>query len=750
MCSKGDNMTAKAGPIGEERVISTVCNSHCGGACILKVHVREGVITRIETDDGDQPQFRACLRGRAYRQRVYHPERLLYPMKRVGVRGEGKFERITWDEALETVAGELIRVRDTYGPASIMYFCSAGDIHVLHHQPVIHRLLCMLGGYTEPWGFISYEGAQFASFATYGTVVGTNHTRDDLLNSRLIVMWGWDPVNTIQSTNTTWYLAQAREAGIPIVAVDPRYTDSAATFARRWIPIKPGTDAAMLIAMAFVMVKEKLHDQKFLDTYTIGFDRFKDCLLGKEDGVAKTPAWAEAITGASASAIESLAREYATMRPAALISGISPGRSAYGEQYHRAAPTLAAMTGNIGVHGGSAADKSWGGEFWGGEIPFMVRSGGRMRSPGNRVGKGAPLRPNTLAARGAGTNSSARVNSGRFAEAILKGKAGGYPSDYKLLYLANTNYLNQVLNVNKTVEAFMKLEFLVVQEQFLTPTAKFADILLPVCTFLERNDFTCGGATPYYGLVNKVIEPLGESKSHLEIGIALAEKLGLTDYNDKTEEEWLKGIVAGFQEVANVPDYVSLKKQGAYKVRMDEPYVAFKKQIEDPANNPFPTPSGKIEIYSQELADMNNPEIPPIPKYIETWESHNAPLVRKYSLQLITTHLKRRAHSQFANLPWLMELQTQAMQISSVDAQARGISTGDMVKVFNDRGELRILAKVTERIMPGVVDIPQGAWYDPDENGVDRGGCANVLTRDAISPGGAFCSNTALVQVEKI
>lgn len=608
----------------------------------------------------------------------------------------------------------------------------------------------MLGGYSEPWGFISYEGGQFAAFATYGTIVGTNHTRDDLLNSRLIIMWGWDPVNTIQGTNTTWYLAQAREAGIPMVAVDPRYTDTAATFARRWIPIKPGTDAAMLIAMAYVIVKEKLLDQKFLDSYTIGFDRFKDYILGREDGVAKTPAWAEPITGVSASVIERLAREYATTKPAALISGISPGRSAFGEQYHRAASTLAAMTGNIGLHGGSAADKSWGGEFWGGEVPFMVRSGGRMRSPGNLVGRSAPHRPNTLPARGAGTNSSARVNSGRFADAILKGKDGGYFSDYKLLYLSNTNYLNQVLNVNKTVEAFKTLEFLVVQEQFMTPTAKFADILFPVCTFLERNDFTCGGATPYYGLVNKVIEPLGESKSHLEIGIALAEKLGLTDYNDKTEEEWLRGIVAGFQEVANVPDYDNLKRQGVHKVRLAEPYVAFKKQIEDPANNPFPTPSGKIEIYSQQLADLNNPEIPPIPKYIETWESRNAPLGQKYPLQLITTHLKRRAHSQFANLPWLIELQPQAMLINSADAQARGINDGDMVKVFNDRGEIRILAKVTERIMPGVVDVPQGAWYDPDEKGVDWGGCANVLTRDAISPGGAFCSNTGLVQVEKI
>ncbi len=742
-------MTAKTKPLGEEKVITTTCNTHCGGACVLKVHVREGVITRIETDDGEEPQFRACLRCRAYRQRVYAPDRLKFPMKRVGNRGEGKFQRISWDEALDKVASELKRVRDTYGPASILGLCSGGDLTVLHHQPTLHRLLCMMGGYTEVWGFFSYEGGYFAAAATYGTMVATTNTRDDLLNSRLIIMWGWDPANSIQRTGTAWYLAQAREAGIRIVSVDPRYTDTTATFAHQWIPIRPCTDAAMLIAMAYVIITENLYDQKFLDTYTVGFNQFKDYVLGIEDGTAKTPAWAETITGVPAATIENIAREYATTKPAALIGGIAPGRTAYGEQYHRAAMALAAMTGNVGIHGGSSADRSWGGEYWGGEVPFLVRTSGRMRSPGNPLNRDAPPRPNTIPARGGGSNSSAKTNMTTLADAILKGKAGGYPADFKLLYLANANYLNQVHNVNKTVEAFKALEFIVVQEQFMTPTAKFADILLPVCTFLERNDFTSGGATPFFGYVKKVIEPLGESKSHLEIGIGLAERLGLTDYNDKTEEEWLRGIVAGYQEISDIPDYDTIKKQGIHKVKLAEPYVAFKKQIEDPAANPFPTPSGKIEIYSRQLADLNNPQFPPVPKYIQTWESINDPLAQKYPLQLITTHSKRRAHTQFDNIPWLRELLPQAMLINSTDAKARGINNGDMARVFNDRGETIILAKVTERIMPGVVDIPQGAWYDPDEKGIDRGGCANILTRDVISPGGAFPTNTTLVQVEK-
>src|SRR4030042_711894 len=331
---------------------------NCGGACLLKVHVKDGVITRLETDDGDEPQVRGCLRCRAYRQRVYAPDRLLYPLKRVGQRGEGRFERISWDEALDTVAGELKRIRDTYGAASIILAQMTGDVCSLNNFGAMDRLLCMAGGYTSPWGVTSFQAGVYASLVTYGTWFASNN-RDDLLNSRLIIMWGWDPANTITGTNTCWYLARAREAGARIVSVDPRHTDSAAVLADHWIPIRPGTDTAMLIAMAHVMIKEKLYDEAFIATYTVGFDRFKDYVMGSVDGVPKTPAWAEAITGVSSGTIEQLAREYAATRPAALMTGIAPGRTAYGEQYHRAAITLAAMTGNAGIHGGDAGARAW-------------------------------------------------------------------------------------------------------------------------------------------------------------------------------------------------------------------------------------------------------------------------------------------------------------------------------------------------------------------------------------------------------
>ena len=396
---QGINLEAGGKLDSEEKTVMVTHCSHCGGTCLLKVHVKDGVITRIETDDGEEPQYRGCARGRAFRQRVYSPDRLLYPMKRVGARGEGKFERISWDEALDTVAGELTRIRETYGPASVIFKFSGGDLSYgsLQSKTPHLRMLNMTGGCSEVWGLHSFEGACFAEMAHFGTVRAASNTRDDLLNSRLIILWGANPAETVYLTSTDWYLTQAREAGIKIVSVDPRYTRTATLCASQWIPIKPGTDAAMLMAMAHVIISEDLQDQKFLDTYTIGFDKFKDYVMGMEDGIPKTPRWAETITGVAAATIENLARDYATIKPGALLSGISPGRTAFGEQFHRATATLAAMTGNIGIHGGDAAINAYTAPVKRSRAmaPFLTL-GSPMPIPPNPVEAKAPLRNNAF------------------------------------------------------------------------------------------------------------------------------------------------------------------------------------------------------------------------------------------------------------------------------------------------------------------------------------------------------------------
>jgi len=723
-----------------EEIIRTICNSHCGGNCEMKVHVRGSKIVRIEPDDREG-RPRMCARGYAYRQRVYATDRLLYPLKRTGVRGSGEFSRISWDEALDTIAREMNRVKSTYGNAAFLHFCSMCDPYTLHSVGVFHRLLCQFGGYTAPWGFISNEGAAFSAGITYSTYrrnLETEHSPDEYLTSKLIIMWSWNPVDTEQGTTTPFHLARAKENGARIICVDPRYTDSAATFADQWVPIRPGGDAAALMAMAYVIISENLHDKLFIEKYTTGFEKYRDYLFGLEDGVIKTPSWAEKICGIPAATITQLAREYATKKPATLTTSIAAGRSSFGEQYHRAAAALESITGNLLFRN------------WQSPPSKNLKFNTQIPSPPNKVEIGVPPRRNALPFRGTSVNSSARVNVSLFSDAILKGKEGGYPADYKFLWLSNTNYMNQLGDVNKAAKAFQKLEFMLVTEQFMTATARFADIVLPVCTFLERTDLMAPRTGRVLGILNKAIDPIGESRSQLQICQALAPRIGINDFPDQPDEQLARNIVEQVSKEVPLPEYDTLKTCGIFRVMTDEPQENTGKKNEIREPQPFTTPSGKIEIYSSVAAKMNDPLIPAIPKYIESWESLNDPLAKKYPLQLITPHYKLRAHSQFDNLPWLRELLTQKVSINSIDAASRGVINGDMVKVFNDRGEVRIPADVTERIMPGVVALPQGAWFKPDKDGIDYGGCANVLTKNVTSPGGAFSPNTALVQIEKV
>jgi len=743
-------MTDSERPDSNESIVPVFCSHHCSSSCFLEAHVRDGVVTHMESDTGEEPQLRACARGRAYRQRLYSPDRLTSPMKRTGDRGDGRFRAISWDEALDTVAGEIKRINQTHGPESIIAPMSIGDSNNLHGPAAITKVLSLAGGYTGNWAFWSFEQSQFAQLATLGTMFNRN-SPDGFLYSKLIILWGCNPATVSYEHGFTGQLLRAKEKGIRIISIDPRYSRSSAVLADQWIPIVPATDTAMAVAMAYVMIRENLHDERYLDTYTVGFDRFRDYVLGTEDKVPKTPGWAETITGVPARTIEALAKTYAQAKPAALVAGIVPGRTPYGEQFSRATITLSAMTGNIGVLGGEASANAWPGTHntrmprgGKGTLPYTPNPAQDLPNFSyHRVNDLPHVPPDRLG-----------VNTHRIADAILRGKAGGYPADYKMLFCLNTNYLNQDANINKIARAFKALEFAVTMDHFMTPTGRHCDIVLPTCTMLERNAIGTSMERTFIAFSGKAVETVGDSRSHLDIAAGLAERLGITDFNDRTEDELLRQSMAHFEgyrdeENRPFPDYETFKKQGIVKFRDTEPFVAFRAQIEDPEDHPFNTPSGKIEIYSQKIAELNDPGIPPTPTYIEAWEGRNDPLAERYPLQLLSTHSLIRAHSQFDNIPWLRELQEQTVLMNTEDAQARGIGEGDMVHIFNNRGEMIIPAKLSQRIMPGVVDVKQGAWYAPDDTGVDRGGAPNVLTRDETSPGGGFVTSSCLVQIEK-
>ena len=361
---RGDVVASTSIPIqidGDEQVFSSTCAHNCGGRCIVRAHVRDGRIVGISTDDGPwTPESAgiARLRPRDGGGRPRQPsDRLLYPQRRVGERGEGRFERCSWDEALDEVAAQMARIRDQYGAAAILDCSRTGSTTMLHNRTVVARMLNMFGGCTELWGSLSNEAEIFAidhTFGVKGRFKATGREGVDYVNSKLIIMWGWGPADGTFGTNTVQYLNRARQAGVKIVSVNPRRSASLARMAERNYPIRPGTDTAMLLAMAWVMISENLHDQAFLDEHTIGFDAahlppgapphsdFRSYVEGHVDGVPKTPHWAAELTGLSADDIADLAREYATSKPSAIQTGYAPGRTAAGEQFHRAVYTLAA------------------------------------------------------------------------------------------------------------------------------------------------------------------------------------------------------------------------------------------------------------------------------------------------------------------------------------------------------------------------------------------------------------------------
>jgi anaerobic dimethyl sulfoxide reductase subunit A len=753
---------------GQVKIIRTTSAFDCGGRCPLRFHVKDGKIIRVEGDDSadSDNQLRACLRCRSIRGYLYNPERLKYPLKRAGPKGSGKFERISWDEALDTVAAKIKEVIEKYGNQSLLYVSNGGYFGALHLPAVAYgRLFNSLGGFSTTYGNISSQGAVFGTQASYGFgQIFVGNSKDDWLNSKLIILWGLDPARMIGGTNTLWWLIKAKENGAKVISIDPRYTDTALTVADQWIPIIPGTDVAMMAAMANVMLKENLHDQEFLDKYTHGFDKYKAYVMGDEDGIEKTPEWAEKICGVKASTIIALTREYATTKPAALEDAQGPARSCMGGQYNRAAITLSAMTGNIGKPGGSACGGLHG-------IPYghMFRSIAIPPGVNKAYPKGQSLRGNINPRDRLG--KSVHVN--KVFDAILKGKAGGYPFDAKFAMFVQCNFVNQIGNANLSIKAMKREDlFTVVPEIWLTPTAQYADIVLPVTSFAARSDLTRPWPSgPYFGHMNKAIEPIGENKHDIWIAEQLAERLGVENFGrEAVLDGFLKALPKSKRQVIDeiddindkmlrifsflapdvkqyVKDYDKYKAEAVYRIEA-ESYVAFKENIDNFETKPFKTPSGKIEIFSDQIAGWNNPLCPAIAKYVPTWENRDDPLAEKYPLQFLSFHPRHSVHSEMQKVEWLQEIGLHRLWINPVDAETRRIRDGDVVLVFNERGTISINAWVTKRIIPGVVAMPEGAWVNPDEDGIDRGGCANTLTKDAMSEGGAAALKTCLVEVK--
>lgn len=742
--------------MGEVKIVHTTGINNCGGRCVIDAHVKDGKIIRVTTEnprreDGAAPLC-ACARGVNYHKTFLGEDRLRFPMKRVGERGEGRFERISWEEAVETITREWIRIRDAYGPGSRYVNYSTGVTALIRPDHLAKRLLALDGGYLDYYNSYSTACVRYATPYMYGTNL-TGNGFEDWLNSKLIILWGHNPAETVFDAGTMHYLKLAREKGIPIIGVDPRKNDTIIRLGAEWIPLRPTADSALMDGMAYVIWSENLYDRDFIDRCCIGFDRehmpqgvdedqcYFSYLGGEQDGIAKTPAWASEICGVPEETIVRLARLYATTKPAALIQGYGPQRHGNGEQATRGGIMLACLTGNVGVSGGWACG-----------------TGGYERHKIPKFPKGENPYPAAIPC----FLWTDAVERGRELTG-LDGLTGGdsLQSDIKMiLNLAGNSLVNQHGDINKTMEILRdtsKCEFILCSDLFMTPSAKFADILLPGTSMFEGENISMPWASgDYLGFNNKAIEPLHHSRFEYDWLKEIAEKLGLRDAftaGNETVGDWLEELYCQLRrEETELPEYEAFKSGGMYRYRNNPPVIAFEKECSDPERHPFSTTSGRIEIFSKRIHETEFREyVAPIPRYVPSFEGPEDPLKEKYPLQLIGWHTKRRCHSIHDNNPGMHKMDPQALWMNGEDAEERGIADGAMARIWNDRGTVHLKVKITDRIMKGVAAMSEGAWFRPDSEGNDTGGSANVLTSHKPTPfAKGNAQHTNLVQVRRL
>ncbi|SFT57851.1 trimethylamine-N-oxide reductase (cytochrome c) [Pseudovibrio denitrificans] len=712
---------------------------------------------------------------------VYSPSRIKYPMVRRGFlengpqantedRGKGEFVRVTWDQAFELVAKELNRVRDTFGPAAI-YGGSPGwkSVGRFHNcRAGLYRLLNMNGGYTKGVGDYSTGAAQvimthimgnpevYAQMSSYETVL--EHTDN-------IILWGCNPQETL---NMGWvipdhkgftYLDQLRDAGKNVISIDPLMTESAKHLNAKWYAPRPGSDTATMMAIAHELIKTEKVDEDFLSEFTVGYEELKAYVLGETDGIEKTPEWASELSELPASDIRDIAAQMAN-GTTMIMGGWSMQRADHGEQPHWMMVTLAAMLGQIGKPGGGFG-YSWHYECAG------VPSANNAIVPGLSGGKAPENMPPAMPV---ARITDALLNPGETID--HNGRKYTYP-EFKLIYWTGGNPLSHQQDRNRMLKAWQRPETIIVQDIFWTASAKFADIVLPATTAFERNDMEMGGGASgkYLFPMHQVVEPQFESKNDLDIYQGIADKLGFGDkyLEGKSEEDWLrelygKALAQGKAKNLEMPDFDEFWSNPTSYVEFpttDEAiqYTRHGEFREDPLLEPLGTPSGLIEIYSKTVADMGYDDCKGHATWIEPAEWLGSEKAKQYPLHMLSPHPVERIHSQTNNISTRDNYTIAGREpvwISEEDASSRGIKTGDVVRVFNERGETLAGAYVTGDLRKGVIRLREGGWYDPEEPGKIGSRCkyghANVLTIDkgASKLSQATIANTCLVDIAKL
>jgi anaerobic selenocysteine-containing dehydrogenase len=702
-------------------VYTTACPRNCYSTCGMRVHVEDGEIRRIEPHTGNlaTPEG-VCLKGLSYVERVRSPDRILTPLRRTS---SDRFAPIDWSEALDLIASRLLRIRQESGPQSVLYYAASGTKGLLNGAGA--EFWRLFGGCTTTYGDLCWPAGLEATRLTLGD--NRNSAPWDISNARLIILWGKNPAET--NIHQMPFIQRAREAGATVVVVDPRRTETAES-ADLWIRPRPGTDGAIALAAAHEVIRRGGVDGPFVRERVLGYEEF-------ESRVADlTPAWAAGIAEVPEAHVRELGRLLGEIRPATISAGFGMQRYANSGQTMRSILALLAITGNFGRPGA-------------GWVYANLQSAifDEVKDP---VAFFPPEHPDGV--------MRVSISTARLGRDMLAQR----DPPLRMAWVERGNPITQNPETNRVLEAFRALEFRVVVDQFLTDTAREADLVLPAKSMFEQTDVIGAYWHPYIQLRQKIIEPPGEVKPETEIYRLIAERVGIPEAqiadripgaSDADVEAFLERRLAPFEGLS----LERLREGPALPPGHEE--VAF-------ADLRFPTPSGRIELRSEEAERRWG--IDPLPLFLESLEStrgrggdrestpgstirgraengESSPGAGRspYRLYLMTPNTKNRIHSQFGNLRMIRRLDpAPAVHVHPLDAEARGIVDGTRVRIFNDRGELRLPARLDPGLKAGCVSVTNGWW-------ISEGGTVNFCSAGRetdIGYGAAFHDN--LVELE--
>jgi anaerobic selenocysteine-containing dehydrogenase len=686
-----------SGPV----LVRGACPHDCPDTCALHITVENGRAIKVEGDP-EHPTTNGvlCTKVARYLERTYSDARVLHPLQRVGRKGERKFRRISWDEALDTIAARYAEIAASAdGPQAIVPYSYAGTMGLLQYGSMDRRFFHKLGASLLDRTICASAGkAGYA--ATIGASIGID--MEQFENARLILVWGSNPI--VSNLHLWSRVQEAKRRGAKLIAIDP-YRSQTAEKCHQHLALLPGTDAALALGMMHVLIAEQLIDRDYIDRYTLGFEQLEARVRDyPPDRVAR-------ITGLAVQQIVELARDYGSIRPAAIRLNYGMQRHAGGGMAIRTVACLPALVGAWRDPAGGALLSSSG------MYPVDAKS---------------LERPDLI------WNSPRTINMSTIGNALLDLD----DPPIRALFVYNSNPVAVAPDSSKVVAGFAREDlFCVVHDVFLTDTADYADIVLPATTQLEHTDIHTSYGHLYALANNAAIAPLGEAKRNTEVFRLLAARMGFDEpCFHETDEEIARSAFRSDDPQVQGISWDTLSAKGWQRLNVPSPFAPF-------AHGNFPTPSGKCEFYSRTLADQG---LDPLPTFTPPRESasSNADLAGKYPLAMLSPPARNALNSTFANLPVFLDAErTPSLDIHPADAAARGIGNGDPVRIFNDRGEMHAAARITDKARPGVVVALSIWWRKLSPDGTN----ANMLTGQALTDmGRAATFYDVLVEVEGV